>query len=84
MLCRSQLDTLISGIFAFLVDLRAVACVKRSLVTQEHWRYAAELLWPGAMKVLFGTPAFQVRTLLASPSVVESPLRWVDPEGLTT
>ena len=84
MLCRPQLDTLISDIFAFLVDLRAVACVKRGLVTQKHWRYAAELLWPGAMKVLFGTPAFQVRTLLASASVVESPLRWIDPEGLAT
>ena len=84
LLGRSNLDTLIPNIFAFLVDLRSVACVKRGLVTPEHWQYAAELLWPGAMRTLFGTPAFQVRSLLAIPSAVELPLRWIDPEGLST
>ena len=85
MFCRPDLDTFIpSCIFGFLVDLRSVACVKRGLVTPEHWQYAAELLWPGAMRTLFGTPAFQVRSLLAIPSAVELPLRWIDPEGLST
>ena len=49
-----------------------------------HWRDVAERLWPGASSVLFGSPAFQVRALLAGPSAVESPLCWIDPQGLST
>ena len=31
-------------IFAFLVDLRSVACASRDMVTDAHWRHAAECL----------------------------------------
>lgn len=83
MLSRQALDTSIFDILAFLVDLRSVACARRGMVTDAHWRNAAELLWPGAATVLFGSPAFQVRALLAKPSAIENPLRWIDPHGLS-
>ena len=85
MLLQQMLDASSCGnICAFLVDLRSVACASRDMVTDAHWRHAAECLWPGASTVLFGSPAFQVRALLAKPSAIENPLRWIDPEQIST
>ena len=65
MLLQQMLDASSFGnMCAFLVDLRSVACASRDMVTDAHWRHAAECLWPGATTVLFGSPAFQVRALL--------------------
>ena len=85
MLLQQMLDASSCGnICAFLVDLRSVACASRDMVTDAHWQHAAECLWPGATTVLFGSPAFQVRALLAKPSAIENPLRWIDPEQIST
>ena len=66
------------------MDLRSLACASRDMVTDAHWRHAAECFWPGATTVLFGRPAFQVRALLAKPSAIDDPLRWTDQEHLST
>ena len=65
MLPRQMLDASRFEIFAFLVDLGSVACASRGMVTDAHWRHAAELLWPGAATLRNGSPAFQVRALIA-------------------
>ena len=77
MLLQQLLDASSCGnTCAFLVDLRSVACASRDMVTDAHWRHAAQFLWPGATTVLFGSPAFQVWAFLAKPSAIEDPLRW--------
>ena len=85
MCLQHMLDASSCGnICAFLVDLRSVACASRDMVTDAHWRHAAECLWPGATTVLFGSPPFQVRALLAKASAIEDPLRWIHPEQIST
>ena len=85
MLLQQMLDASSCRNICFVLeDLRSIACASRDMVTDTHWRHAAECRWPGATTVLFGSPAFQVRALLAKPSAIEDPLRWIDPEKRST